>query len=202
MSWIKSILYESAEGRLKSIYDRIKGPDGYIDNILKVHGLRPHTLEGHMALYKSVLHHTGNALPKWLLETIGVYVSLLNDCDYCVAHHTQGLGRLLNDDARVASIVGALRTQTLPSDVFSQSERLALEYACELTRSPATVRVSLIDEMRDAGLSDGEILEINQVVSYFAYANRTVLGLGVTTDGDRLGLSPSGSGSAQDWEHQ
>lgn len=34
-------------------------------------------------------------------------------------------------------------------------------------------------------------LEINQVVAYFAYANRTVLGLGVNTEGEILGLSPA-----------
>ena len=47
--------------------------------------------------------------------------------------------------------------------------------------------------MRAAGMDDGQILEINQVVAYFAYANRTVLGLGVTTQGDVLGQSPGNS---------
>jgi uncharacterized protein YciW len=55
--------------------------------------------------------------------------------------------------------------------------------------------------LREAGLDDGEILEVNQVVSYFAYANRTVLGLGVDTTGDALGLSPGNSESPDDWGH-
>lgn len=37
--------------------------------------------------------------------------------------------------------------------------------------------------MRDKGMDDGKILEVNQVVSYFCYANRTVLGLGVRYPG-------------------
>ncbi|MEO0528356.1 MAG: hypothetical protein AAFZ89_14080, partial [Bacteroidota bacterium] len=41
--------------RLKTIYNRIKGPSHTIDNVLKIHSLRPHTLAGHMTLYKSVL---------------------------------------------------------------------------------------------------------------------------------------------------
>ena len=52
-----------------------------------------------------------------------------------------------------------------------------------------------------AGLTDGELLEVNQVVSYFAYANRTILGLGVTTRGDVLGLSPGDSDEANEWQH-
>jgi len=100
MSWIRTIPYEKAEGRLKSIYDRIVGRNGYIDNILVLHSLRPHTLQGHMKLYKGVLHHSGNTLDKSLLETIGVYVSMLNRCAYCVEHHFNGLRRLLDDDSR------------------------------------------------------------------------------------------------------
>ncbi len=52
--------------------------------------------------------------------------------------------------------------------------------------------------MRVAGLNDGEILELNQVAAYFAYANRTVTGLGVSTEGEKLGLSP---GNNEHWEH-
>ena len=57
-----------------------------------------------------------------------------------------------------------------------------------------------LDRLREAGLDDGEILEVNQVAAYFAYANRTVQGLGVTTQGDMLGLSPSES-EGDDWHH-
>ena len=53
----------------------------------------------------------------------------------------------------------------------------------------------------EAGWDDGEILEINQVASYFNYANRTALGLGVTTEGDVLGLSPIDAEDPEDWHH-
>ena len=94
MSWIKTIDYEQAEGPLKRIYDRVKTPDNNIDNVLLIHSLRPHTLTGHMTLYKSVLHNSNNTLPKWYLEVLGVYVSYLNNCDYCVQHHFSGFSKL------------------------------------------------------------------------------------------------------------
>ena len=50
MSWIKTISYEDADPSLKKIYDRVKGPDNAVDNVLSVHSLRPHTLVGHMTL--------------------------------------------------------------------------------------------------------------------------------------------------------
>ncbi len=200
MSWIKSVPYGEASGRLRALYDRIKGPGDYLDKIIQVHGLRPHSLEGHMALYKSVLHHTGNRLPVWWLETLGVYVSLLNSCSYCVEHHFAGLGRLLEDPERAAAIRRALEAAHF-EEVFDGREIAMLRYAEQLTRDPGALSRAAIEAMGEAGLDAGEILEVNQVVSYFAYANRTVLGLGVTSAGDRLGLSPPDTDAALDWHH-
>lgn len=204
MSWIKTLNYNNAKGKLRAIYDRVKGPDNNIDNILMAHSLRPHTLEGHMTLYKYVLHHPGNKLPKWLLETIGIYVSLLNECTYCVDHHFAGLSRLLKDGIAANDIRAALDTRN-PSDAsahLSKRDIKALEYAAYLTTAPANLSEANIEDLRTAGLSDGEILEINQVTAYFAYANRTVLGLGVTTNGDIIGLSPNDNADPDNWGHQ
>lgn len=200
MSWIEIVGDAEASGRLRVLYDRVRGPGGQIDNILRLHGLRPHTLEGHMALYKAVLHHSGNRLPDWVLETIGVHVSLLNGCTYCVDHHFAGLRRLLRDDARASAIRAALETGT-PATGLDVRVTAALRYAGRLTREPGAMKESDVDALRAAGWDDGEILEINQVVSYFAYANRTVQGLGVDTRGDVLGHSPRNADDPGDWRH-
>lgn len=200
MSWIETIPFADAVGRLRTLYDRVKGPGDTVDQILRAHSLRPHTLEGHMALYKSVLHHSANRLPKWILETVGIYVSILNGCSYCVAHHLAGLRRLLRDDTRAEAIRVALEAGDF-AEAFSNREHAILLYARQLTQSPATVREADVAILRAAGLDDGEILEVNQVISYFAYANRTVLGLGVTTESEFLGLSPGDTEDPRDW-HQ
>ena len=77
MAWIRTVPFEEATGKLKKLYERVTGPGGNVDNIMMVHSLRPHSMEGHMALYKNVLHHTGNKVPKWFLEVLGVWVSSL-----------------------------------------------------------------------------------------------------------------------------
>ena len=201
MTWIATISYDDAKGTLKKLYDRIKGPDNNVDNIMMAHSLRPHTMEGHMALYKYVLHHPRNALPKPYLETIGVYVSLLNQCRYCIDHHYSGLLRLLQDDDRGAAIRVALDSNDL-SAAFDGRELAGLEYVRKLTLDAAAVSSEDIDALRNAGFDDGEILEINQVTAYFAYANRMVLGLGIRTEGDIIGLSPGGSADPGDWSHE
>ena len=49
------------------------------------------------------------------------------------------------------------------------------------------MKKSDIDELRNHGLTDGEILEANQIVGYFNYVNRSLNGLGVSADGDIIG---------------
>ena len=176
MSWIKEISYEEAQGQLKKIYDRIKGPNNNIDNVLSIHSLRPHTLTGHMGLYKNVLHNANNTLPKWYLETLGVFVSHLNNCSYCVDHHAAGLKRLLNDDNKHQKIIDSFHNDSW-EDLFQDLYQEGLRYAKKLTLAHNTITQADIERLRSQQLSDGEILEINQVVSYFNYVNRTVIGL-------------------------
>lgn len=200
MSWIEEVPYEAATGALKKIYERVKGPNNNVDNVLSVHSLRPHSLTGHMGLYKNVLHHAGNSLPKWYLETLGVYVSHLNVCSYCVDHHAQGLKRLLNNEERYTTVYESITTGE-PSSQFAGRELAGIRYAHQLTLNHTSLQQSDIQTLRDAGFSDGEILEINQVVSYFNYVNRTVVGLGVNTEGDILGLSPNDNNDPDNWGH-
>jgi uncharacterized peroxidase-related enzyme len=201
VSWIRMIGYDESTGYLRQLYDRVKGPGNAIDNVMKIHGLRPHTMEGHSALYKSVLHHAGNSSPAWWLEVIGIYTSLLNRCAYSVAHHFAGLSRLLGDQARAAAIFRALAADE-PGAVFAGKELALLGYARKLTLTPGEMVAEDVEALRTAGATDEEIFEANQVVAYFGYSNRLLNGLGVTTDGDVLGLSPPDTDDLTDWRHR
>lgn len=201
MTYIATVAYDESTGRLRQLYDRVKGPDNNVDNIMMAHSLRPHTMEGHMAIYKYVLHHSANTVPKWFLEAIGVLVSHANACTYCVEHHFAGMARLIGDRTRADAMRAALEAGRY-ADAFDGREQAALAYAAKLTRAASSIGKADIETMRQAGFDDGQILEINQVAAYFSYANRTVLGLGVTTDGDILGLSPNNSDDPNDWSHR
>ena len=201
MSWIKTISFENADRKLKSIYNKVKGPDNNIDNVLLIHSLRPHSLVGHMSLYKNVLHNSNNSLPKWYLEAIGVYVSYLNKCDYCVTHHLEGFKKLLNNPKKSDLFIEAVTEDRLET-FFDEKFLLGIEYAKLLTLSLDTIQKRAIDQLKKIGFSEGEVLEINQVTSYFNYVNRTVVGLGVTTEGDIIGLSPNNSDNPDDWNHK
>ncbi|MBM3355217.1 MAG: alkylhydroperoxidase, partial [Betaproteobacteria bacterium] len=86
-AWIRMVPLQEATGALAEAYRKVTTPHGTVDNVMKAHSLRPHTMEGHVALYRSVLHNPDNTLPFWFLEVVASYVSSLNRCAYSFTHH-------------------------------------------------------------------------------------------------------------------
>ena len=185
-AWIKMIPDTDADEKLLDVLSLARTPHGTVDNVMRVHSLRPSTMKGHVVLYRAALHDDMNTIPMWMQETISSYVSILNDCPYSLANHWANAAHLIGDAERAASVKAALHNKS-PEDVFSGAELAMLVYADKLTVSPGKMVKSDVDELRNAGLSDGEILEVNQIVGYFNYANRLLNGLGVTTDDDVVG---------------
>ena len=177
---------ENATGSLKEAYELAKTPAGTVDNVMRVHSQRPHTMVGHLTLYRSVLHHPDNTLPLWFLEAVGVYTSLLNECEYSFTHHCANMRRLLKDDEHASTIETALRGQA-PEAAFSGKELALLRYTGKLTSTPGKVEAADVEAAQAVGATDGEILEVNQVCAYFCYSNRTLNGLGVALVGDAVG---------------
>lgn len=81
-AWIHMVEEEEAIGDLKEYYDQLKDPNTRkVDNILKVHGQHPETLNAHYILYKTVMYGKSK-IRRPDREMIAVVVSSLNDCHY------------------------------------------------------------------------------------------------------------------------
>ena len=185
-AWIHMIPLEQATGKLKEMYELALTPSGTVDNVMRAHSLRPHSMQGHLVLYRSVLHNPDNTLPFWFLEVVASYVSMTNRCDYSLTHHWANARRLMQDPARAQQVHDALEAAQ-PERAFSGKELAFLNYARKLTAQVGALARSDWDALKAAGCEDGEILEVNQVVAYFNYSNRLLNGLGVTTEGDVVG---------------
>ena len=94
-----------------------------------------------------------------------------------MVHHRRGLRRLLNDDDLVAAIE---RDWTIAA--LSPKRTTMLTFAVKLTATPAATSDADVDALRAAGFSDRDILDIVEVVGYYAYANRIADGLGLQTE--------------------
>ena len=185
-AWIEMVSESEASPELLAAFERARAPDGTVGNVMRVHSLRPHTMDGHVALYNAVLHHDGNRVPEWLQETIGAYCGVLNACDYSFANHFANARHLMGDDAKADRVHEALIARR-PEAAFAGKELAFLRYAEKLTLAPGEMRETDIADLRAAGANDGEILEVNQVCAYFNYVHRLLNGLGVTLKGDNVG---------------
>ena len=185
-AWIKMIADEDADPALLEVLKLARTPHGTIDNVMRVHSLRPNTMRGHVVLYRAALHDEANTLPTWLQETLSSYVSILNNCDYSLANHWANARHLIADDRRADKIEKALNTRH-PGQAFQGAELALLKYAEKLTLTPGEMQQADIETLKLAGIDDGQILEANQIICYFNYVNRSLNGLGVSTDNDIVG---------------
>ncbi|MEO1780257.1 MAG: peroxidase-related enzyme, partial [Pseudomonadota bacterium] len=181
-AWIRMISDQEADPALKEVLDLARTPHGTVDNVMRVHSLRPNTMVGHVKLYRACLHDDTNTIPMWFQEVISAYVSTLNDCPYSYANHWKNAAHLMGDAERAARVEAALQART-PEAAFEGAELALLQYAEKLTLRPGEMVEADVTALKDAGVPDGEILEANQIVGYFNYVNRLLNGLGVTTAG-------------------
>jgi len=189
-AWIRMIEDQDADPELLEVLKLARTPHGTVDNVMRVHSLRPNTMKGHVILYRAALHDDVNTLPMWLQEVIGSYVSLLNDCDYSYANHWANAKHLMGDDAKADAAESALKNRK-PEDAFDGKTLALLRYAQKLTLTPGEIVREDVTALTEAGVDDGEILEANQIIGYFNYVNRCLNGLGVTTEGDIVGYYSS-----------
>lgn len=192
MAYIATIDPRDAEGELRDLYDRVGNPDGTVDEVMKVHSLNPESLRTHFELYISACHKP-SPLSRTEREIVASVVSRANGCDYCLIHHSAGLDRLLKGER--PALMEQIRTGD--HSRLTARERAMAVYAEKLARTPGAMTGADTDALRTAGLTDREVLDLAQVIAYFAYANRIVLGLGCELESFTPGQHPPESSGGE-----
>ncbi len=133
------------------------------------------SLLGAMANRPPIMRHTfallleladEHVLPKRYLELALVTVSKLNECTYCVSHHTPKL--------EVAGVSGEAAMNILDYqqyDEFDDVDRLVIEYARLVTEQPNRVRDALFDKLREH-FDDAQITELTWRIALCGAFNR------------------------------
>ena len=195
MSYIDSIKPDDASGELAELLRRVANKDGTVDHVMSVHSLNPDSLRAHFEMYVGAMHRP-SPLSRAERELVAVVVSRLNGCRYCLHHHLAQLKRLLPEDRHAtADDVATGRVGRL-----TNREAALVGYATKLTTNPHGMEEADVTRLRDAGLEDRAILDLAQVVGYFAYVNRIVQGLGVQLEGNDFttGQGPRGQAVVSD----
>jgi uncharacterized peroxidase-related enzyme len=181
MTWIREVGESEAGGELSEVYANVRSARGKLSNIMRVQSLSPRAMKAHLELYMALLFDR-SGLSRAERELLAVVVSAANRCGYCVTHHAAALRVYWKDDAKVELVMEDFRSVELPP-----RERAILDYAALLTREPAAVEERHVAAMRNAGLTDEEILNVNLITGYFNFVNRIAEGLGVEFTAEEAG---------------
>jgi uncharacterized peroxidase-related enzyme len=173
MAWIKTMDPDSASGKTKKVYDKILKERKHLANIFLAQGLEPEILEDHLNLYVHLMIGPG-PLSREEREMVAVVVSAANRSAYGAIHHSEALETVEKDPKALYNLLKEFTTKH-----ESKRAKALLAYAAKLTLDPKDITKDDIKDLKDAGLTDKEILRANLIASYFNFSNRIALGLGV-----------------------
>lgn len=81
MAYISYLREDEAPPELRVLYDRYRDKAGRVDNVLRIHGHNPPSLEHHYRLYATLMRGRSD-LSRAQREMIAVVVSSINACHY------------------------------------------------------------------------------------------------------------------------
>ena len=144
----------------KPILDAVHKQLGAVPNMFRLLAQSPAALQGFTA--------NNGALTKTLdvkmRERIALAVAQLNGCDYCVSAHSY-LGLNL---AKISPEEVALNRKGKSGDAKANA---ALSFAAKVVRERGHISEADIKSVRDAGFSDGQIVEILAVTAENIFTN-------------------------------
>ena len=145
---------------------------------LEERGLAPfqfqaQALANHPAFFNAIVqllhaYTHDSVVPRHYLELAVLAVSVGNECEYCVVHHTPPAVASGVEKQKVELVTsGAWRD----SDAFDETERLVLEYAEQLNRDANRVSDTLFDELKRR-FDTQQIVELTVRIAMCGFFNR------------------------------
>ncbi|WP_334015810.1 carboxymuconolactone decarboxylase family protein [Alteromonas sp. S167] len=138
---------------------------GFIPNSLLTMQRKPEMVKGFAALTKGVMGE-GSVVDGGFKRLIAHFASRAAGCQYCEAHSLIAAGIHGISDEKVAAV---WEYQTSP--LYTQAERMALDFALAAGSVPNAVDAPLMEAMR-THWKEEEIVEILGAVSLYGFLNR------------------------------
>lgn len=152
---------------LDSSHPKARSSDYYL---LLAH--QPRILQERSTVFNAIMYAPGG-LSRAERELVSAAVSRVNGCVYCASVHAQRFEQLSKRNDVIAQLFED------PDRAGTQArEKGLIQLALALTRDPAGFGAAQLQPLRDAGLSDLELLDAIHAAAIFAWANRLMLNLG------------------------
>ena len=141
---------------------------------------QPEILRQRSTAFNAIMYAPGG-LSRAERELGSTVVSRVNGCVYCASVHAQRFEQLAKRNEVIAQVFED------PYTAGTTARELAIaQFSIQITEAQADVNANSIQALKDAGLSEGEVLDLLHSDAIFAWANRLMLNLGepvVTTVG-------------------
>jgi uncharacterized peroxidase-related enzyme len=177
MARLKAMDPEEATGKTKELFDSIKSKMGMVPNMMRTMGNSPAALNAYLGFNAAL---NSSSIGSKLGELIALTVAGGNGCNYCNSAHTYigekiGIEKAAIEQARIGT----------SSDPKINA---ALGFAKDVLENRGAVSDSSLENIKSAGYSEGQIIEIVAKVSLSIYTN--YLNIVADTDIDFPKLTP------------
>ncbi|MEN9206148.1 MAG: carboxymuconolactone decarboxylase family protein [Thermostichales cyanobacterium DRC_bins_46] len=175
-SRIPLITPEMADKQLQKVYESLEKAYGTALNPLQAMAHKPQLMRAVMTLY-GALHTDNPNLPEELKELVSIRISQINGCrHYCLPYHTLQARKAGASEAKIAAVAQA-RTST----VFSEAERLAIEYAERMTTPTMIVSDSFFAQLKQIW-SDADLVELTALIGFMNFWTKVIAALDIPLD--------------------
>jgi uncharacterized peroxidase-related enzyme len=173
-AWIATIPWSEATGELLAAYDWQAAKLGEPTEYTQLGSLAPELVMLRLRLYRAVeAVESGLSVEE---KRLAAYVtSIVNATPHC----SSGLDRQLHGLGLDPEVIE--RAASTPESLNSGNARWdeIARHSAILARRPAAITEDDIERLRAHGLADLDIVDLNNIVAYYAYTNRVATGLGL-----------------------
>ncbi|ACO46225.1 peroxidase-related enzyme [Deinococcus deserti] len=172
ISWLEVPDEHSAPEGVRKLWGKAEANLGFVPNVFRAQALNGEQFLAWWNYFNLLVNKEGQ-LSNTDRELLAVVVSGMNRCVYCAVSHGAALREYSADPVLADTVAINWRHANLGA-----RERAMCAYAEKLTRTPEAMTQEDLTPLRQAGLSDPQILELVQVVGMFNMTNRISSALG------------------------
>lgn len=171
-SWLEVLNPETATPEQQHVLE-VSHPKAKTMDFYLVLARQPQVLLERSQAFNAIMYAPGG-LSRAEREVAATAVSRSNRCVYCASVHAQRFEQLAKRNDVMAQLFDEPDTAGT-----NARERAIIQASLALTRAPGSFGKQNLQPLRDAGLSDLEILDMLHSAALFGWANRLMLNLGV-----------------------
>jgi uncharacterized peroxidase-related enzyme len=152
---------EEAPTKSRPLLEAVNKQMGVVPNLFRLVSVSPEALEGYLSLSGALGKGTLSAATR---ERIALAIADINGCTYCLSAHTYlGKNRSNLDDSEI--------TANRNGSSNDPKAAAAVRFAARVAESRGHIDQSDFNDVREAGYTDAQIIEIVQHVALNTWTN-------------------------------